>query len=166
MVAQAVQFVEISGHLIDSLTLAKVIDKIQQAQCRYQITEIQIGTEKQDLSYARIALMGDQPSQLSPLLEELKPYGIRTLTYDSVHTEPAPADGTVPFNSFIVPQNELQLLLDGQWLHVDNHEVALVIVVDPTTRSARSIAKNEVKAGQAVVVGETGMKMLPAYHHE
>ena len=44
--------IEVSGHLIDSLILTKIFDKIMDLKGEFEVQEIDIGKRKKDQSYA------------------------------------------------------------------------------------------------------------------
>jgi N-dimethylarginine dimethylaminohydrolase len=67
--------IELRGHLLDSLTLAKVLDVIQQAGGEYALEDMSVGERKEMFSRARLTVTGQDESHLSNLLEALKPYG-------------------------------------------------------------------------------------------
>ncbi len=48
------QEIEVSGHLIDSLILTKIFDKIMDLKGEFQVQEIDIGKRKKDQSYVRL----------------------------------------------------------------------------------------------------------------
>jgi hypothetical protein len=67
--------VELHGHIVDSLLLAKVLDAIVEAGVAYEITELEVGTTNLDPSRARIELTGDHEA-VESLLEELEVHGV------------------------------------------------------------------------------------------
>ena len=54
------QEIEVSGHLIDSLILTKIFDKIMDLKGEFQVQEINIGKRKKDQSYARLEITGQE----------------------------------------------------------------------------------------------------------
>ena len=48
------EIVELSGHLIDSFTLSKVLDTILKNNACYEIQKIKVGISVKDTSFARI----------------------------------------------------------------------------------------------------------------
>ena len=53
--------IELRGHIIDSLTLPKVLDEILTNGGSFSINEIKIGKKRHDASYARIEVSGPSP---------------------------------------------------------------------------------------------------------
>jgi N-dimethylarginine dimethylaminohydrolase len=66
--------VELRGHLLDSLTLAKVLDKIQSHHAGYQVHNLQVGNRKDHLSSVSLTIQADSTDHLNRVLEALKPY--------------------------------------------------------------------------------------------
>jgi hypothetical protein len=66
--------IEVTGHIVDSLLLAKILDTILDAGCDYEIEDVQIGKTSLDASTARIAVIGDE-AVLGRLLDELQVHG-------------------------------------------------------------------------------------------
>ena len=162
MPAQATQVCEISGHLIDSLTLAKVIDLIQAAQCRYAVTDIRIGMAKQDVSYARLSLFAESDAQLQKVLAELAPYGVRLLTLPNASTQACTADGTPPENAYVMPIPELALHENNQWTVVDVSAAQFVIVKRGDKAELCTIT--QLKAGDNVVLDDEAVRETETWH--
>ena len=70
----AIETIEVSGHIIDSLLLAKILDTILDAGCDYEIVEFDVGKTSLDPSRARIVVRGDD-DVLGPLLDSLQMHG-------------------------------------------------------------------------------------------
>ena len=55
--------VEVRGHIIDSLLLPKILDRILQMEGTFEIRECRIGARRIDPSYARIEIRADTPAK-------------------------------------------------------------------------------------------------------
>lgn len=71
--------ITLQGHLIDSLTLAKVIDIIQAGGGNYQINDIRIGIHKTDFTSANMTLFAPDEARLQKILEAIRPHGAKLL---------------------------------------------------------------------------------------
>jgi len=67
--------VEISGHIIDSLILPKILDHIVNLGAEFDILEIQVGHRRADRSYARIQIDAPTLAMLDIVLEKIKEHG-------------------------------------------------------------------------------------------
>jgi len=153
--------IELSGHIIDSLTLAKVIDRIQAADCDYQINDLQIGQQKNDFSTAQISLWPQNPETLEALLLELKAYGAHPVKADAANLAPCPADKVIPPEAYVRFMPPMEIHVKGNWLTVDHESHNLVITVNPENKSAQLKKVSDVQQGDLVVTGKAGVRMLP-----
>jgi hypothetical protein len=67
--------IELRGHIIDSLTLPKVLDQIVTGGATFNIVEFKIGQKRVDQSCARIEISAPSASELDQLLERLREQG-------------------------------------------------------------------------------------------
>src|SRR5258708_2358776 len=66
-----VEDVEISGHIIDSLILPKVLDEIAALGGRHHILDINVGERRQDPSFARLKVEADSRESLEKILASI-----------------------------------------------------------------------------------------------
>lgn len=52
------QSIEIKGHLIDSMILTRIFDKIMDLKGDFNVLEFNVGKKKDELSYARLLITG------------------------------------------------------------------------------------------------------------
>jgi len=84
--------VEISGHIIDSLILAKVLDLIISLGAEFEILQVQIGRRRADRSHAVIQIEAPTPDLLERVLARIKEHG--ALPVDTAKESKAPALGS------------------------------------------------------------------------
>ncbi|MBI4527473.1 MAG: TIGR00300 family protein [Deltaproteobacteria bacterium] len=155
--------VEISGHIIDSLILPKVLDMIVGLGAEFDILEIKIGHRRTDPSYARILIEAPTQELLELVLARIKEHGALALDEieESVEFEPAPADGIFP-DGFYSTTNLLTLVrFKDRWLEVEPPEMDCGIRLDGETMRAETIPIHKVKQGDLIVVGHRGIKIIP-----
>ena len=70
------EVVELTGHIIDSLLLAKVLDLIVDSGADYRLVHLEIGKTSVDLSRASIEVVADDAT-LPTLLDALQVHGAR-----------------------------------------------------------------------------------------
>src|SRR5207247_10492187 len=87
--------VQISGHIIDSLILPKVLDLIIRLGAEFEILEIQGGHRRSDRSHARIQVEAPTPALLVRVLAKIKEHGAVPVDEgeESAELQPAAADG-------------------------------------------------------------------------
>src|SRR5258707_1714258 len=73
--APAAEEVEVRGHIVDSLLLPKILDRILQMGGTFEIRECKIGARRVDPSYARIAIRAASAAELDEILGDLVEHG-------------------------------------------------------------------------------------------
>ena len=91
----ATETIELTGHIVDSLLLAKVLDTIVEAGVAYDLADVEIGRTNTDPSRARIELEGDQ-DELDRLIESLQLHGANRVTSGDLTLVAADRDGVLP----------------------------------------------------------------------
>ncbi len=81
--------IELRGHIIDSLTLPKVLDQILGAGANFKINEIKIGQRRADQSCARIEISGPTIEALDELVERLQQQGAEVIRRIDVQGDPS-----------------------------------------------------------------------------
>jgi hypothetical protein len=67
--------IELSGHIIDSFTLPKVLDQIVTRGATFNIVEFKIGQKRVDPSFARIEITAPTKAELDELIQRLRGQG-------------------------------------------------------------------------------------------
>lgn len=151
------ELVELSGHIIDSLILAKVLDTILEAGADYRIVEVEIGKTNLDTSRARIEVTAADEAGLGRLLEELQVHGANRVEQAEATLVPAPADGVLPADFYATTNLPTEVRVGGRWLAVENPEMDCALVVRGDR--ARTVPMHRVRAGDPVVVGFEGVRV-------
>jgi lysine-ketoglutarate reductase/saccharopine dehydrogenase-like protein (TIGR00300 family) len=152
----ATETIELSGHIVDSLLLAKVLDVIVDAGIAYELTDVQIGRTNVDPSRARIELEGDQ-AELDRLVDDLQVHGANRVTAGTLTLVPADLDGVLPAGFYSTTNLATDVLLGGTWVGVDNPEMDCAIVV--ADGRARTVPMHRIRVGDQVVVGSGGVRV-------
>src|SRR5438067_2061050 len=147
--------IHLEGHIVDSLTLSKVLDLILLQGGTYEIGRFDIGATRVDPSRAEITVMAPDANQLENILHIIGQHGATRPTEDAV-CEPAPADGVFPDSFYSTTNLQSFVRRNGQWIPVEQIEMDCGIVVEerPDGTRARTIPLHAVKMGNAVVVGD------------
>ena len=153
--------IEVTGHIVDSLLLAKILDTILDAGCDYEIAEVRIGKTSLDPSSARIAVTGDD-DVLGPLLDELQVHGANRTVQDDARLVAADRDGVLPPAFYSTTNLASEVRIDGTWLPVESPEMDCALVI--TAGRARTAPMHRVRAGDQVVVGSDGVRVHAPAH--
>src|SRR5919108_3152088 len=155
--------VQISGHIIDSLILPKVLDLIINLGAEFEIVEIHIGHRRSDRSYARIRVDASTPVLLERVLAKIKEHGALPVEEETetAQLEVAPADGVFPEHFYATTNLPTWVRLDDHWIEVEFPEMDCGIRVDLSSMRAECVPIHRVKKGDLVVVGHRGVKIQP-----
>ncbi len=156
----ASEVVEVEGHIIDSLILAKLMDVILASGADYEVVSVDIGRTNTDLSKARLEVTAADDDALASLLVELQAHGANRVT--SVDAELLAADraGVLPAGFYSTTNLPTAVRLGGRWVEVDNPEMDCGLVITPDGR-ARTVPMHRVRVGDMVVVGNDGIRVTP-----
>ncbi len=90
-----IEEVEVRGHIVDSLLLPKILDRILLMQGTFEIRECKIGVHRTDPSYARIAIRADSHETLGAILGDLIEHGASPIHPEDATIVPADIAGGV-----------------------------------------------------------------------
>ncbi len=159
--AGAIEEIEVRGHIIDSLLLPKILDRILQMGGSFEIQECRIGGRRVDPSYARIAVKAESPEQLNEILGDLIEHGASPVNPEDARTVLADIAGAFPEGFYSTTNQPSQVRASGRWIDVQDQEMDCGITIDATTHESRCIAMADVSAGLPIVVGHSGVRVLP-----
>jgi len=160
-VAVGTETIEVTGHIVDSLLLAKILDAILDAGCDYEIAEVRIGKTTLDPSSARIAVTGDDDA-LGPLLDELQVHGANRTAQDDARLVAVDRDGVLPAGFYSTTNLASEVRVDGEWLPVERPEMDCALVV--ADGRAYTAPMHRVVVGDRVVVGSEGVRVHAPHH--
>lgn len=152
---------ELEGHIIDSGIMTLVFDKIMDMGGDFKILEFNIGKQKQDPSYARLRVHATTEMQLESIMSELHRLGARLLEIKDVRLEPAEGDRIVPKGFYSTTNHPTFVKFEGTWIPVDAIEMDCLVVVDRDSRRAICTPMQKLRKGDYVVMGETGVRVVP-----
>lgn len=153
--------VRISGHIIDSLLLAKVLDIILMMGGTFDLEDVHIGKTREEPSHARIVIRATSSTLLDEILKAIQPHGASVEREADCRTAIAPEDGVFPDDFYATTHLPTQVRLKGQWEEVDRIEMDLGILVDEGAGVARAVPMGEVRRGDRIVVGREGVRVSP-----
>jgi lysine-ketoglutarate reductase/saccharopine dehydrogenase-like protein (TIGR00300 family) len=149
--------IEVSGHIIDSLILAKILDSVLDAGADYEMLDVVVGKTNTDTSSARIAVTADE-DVLEALLDDLRVHGANRVEQSEATLVEADHDGVLPAGFHSTTNLETEVLVGGTWRRVVNPEMDCGLVVGEDGE-ARTLPMHQVRAGDRVVVGHDGVRV-------
>ena len=157
----ATETVRLSGHIIDSLILAKVLDTIVMLGGTFDLLEVKIGKTREDASHVNIQVHAETSERLEEIIEAIQPHG-----------RMSNANSIVQFNRLQPMESSLnhsmrqghlptQVRINGNWIEVEGTEMDLAIAVREEDQTARMVPMADVKKGDRIVTGSDGVRVLP-----
>jgi lysine-ketoglutarate reductase/saccharopine dehydrogenase-like protein (TIGR00300 family) len=153
------ELVEISGHLMDSGVLSRVLDDIREYGGDYVIVAIDIGHEKSDTSHATLKVSSPDEESLDRLLMRLQVRGVNQVDPGEASTRVADRDGVFPDGFYSTTNLPTQVRLGGRWVSVANPEMDCGLVVEGDGPAVRTIPMSDVRAGMRIVCGADGLRV-------
>src|SRR6266576_6568100 len=155
------ELIELSGHIIDSWTLPRAWDIIMDRGGNFVVEEMRVGRRKDEPSYARLKIEAPNDEILELILSELQQFGAVLVHGGDVQTLPVEQNGVLPAKFYSTTNLPTQVRLNGQWVHVENIEMDVAVVLDKASHRAYSKPMHEVQIGEEVVIGHDGIRVQP-----
>ncbi|MBI3087334.1 MAG: TIGR00300 family protein [Candidatus Omnitrophica bacterium] len=157
----ASEIVHVSGHIIDSLILPKILDEIMDLNGSFEILDLAIGKRKADTSTARLKVSAASPNRLASILKRLARLGAVPVTQKDAALVPACKPGVFPPGFYSTTNLPTAIRRGGRWLPVERIEMDCGIVVDRRGGRAACTPMVRVRRGQLVVCGTEGIRVTP-----
>jgi len=159
--SQAVEEIEVEGHIIDSLILPKILDEITTHHGSFVVKQIRIGHQRTDPSYARLEVSAATREALDEILKRVGEHGAVPVAPHDCRLLEADIDGAFPEGFYSTTNQRTQVRLRGEWIDVDDQEMDCGIRVDPVGGTARCAPMASVRRGEWFVIGPTGVRVFP-----
>lgn len=152
-----IERLELEGHIIDSLLLAKVLDLIVGAGARYEVVRMDVGRTQTDVSRAVLEVAAADQEAMDRLLEDLQVHGVNRQQHEDARLVVTDRDGVLPEGFYSTTNLATSVRLGGRWRVVDRPEMDCAIVV--RDEGPLVLPMHRVQAGDAVVVGFEGVRV-------
>jgi lysine-ketoglutarate reductase/saccharopine dehydrogenase-like protein (TIGR00300 family) len=153
--------IEVRGHIVDSLLLPKILDRILQMGGTFEIHECRIGARRSDPSYARISVRAETAEALDAIIGDLVEHGAAPVHPEDARTVPADIAGAFPEGFYSTTNQQTEVRYKGRWIEVQDQEMDCGIALDPATGTARCVPMIHVLVGMPIVVSHAGVRVLP-----
>ncbi|MDD4889747.1 MAG: TIGR00300 family protein [Phycisphaerae bacterium] len=161
-----VETVVLDGHIIDSLTLPKVLDAVVEYGGAFKIEKMEVGATREDPSHVQIRVTMQQQERMDQLLERLRDLGAHPVDEKDAELAPVVKDGAFPENFYATTNLTTNIRLAGRWIEVERPEMDKGIAVDPAARRAWTVPMAKARKGQLLVVGMSGVRVMPVERPE
>lgn len=149
--------VEVTGHLMDSGILSRILDDIREYDGDYVIDRFDVGHEASDISRATIVVTADDDESLQRLLMRLQTRGVNQVDPGEASVSVADLDGVFPDGFYSTTNLATKIRLGGKWFDVENPEMDCGLVVDG--ERVYTLPMSDVRIGMNVVTGASGIKV-------
>jgi len=153
------QEVEVSGHLIDSMILTKIFDKIMNRGGEFEILELTVGKKKKDSSYVKLLVTGKNAGHLEEITDDIHREGATPHNEKQVKLKKATKDMVMPDNFYSTTNNDTWIFNNKLWIQVENQMMDKCVVVKKN--HAYCVPIRDVKKNDLIVVDEIGVKVAP-----
>jgi lysine-ketoglutarate reductase/saccharopine dehydrogenase-like protein (TIGR00300 family) len=153
--------VALTGHLMDTGILARVLDDVLEYGGDYRIESLDLGREHEDESRALVSVRTDDADLLDRILMRLQTHGANAVDPGTATLRPAPSDGVFPEDFYSTTNLDTFVRLDRDWVPVDRAEMdcGLVVGEEDGRLVVRTVPVSDVKAGDRVVCGANGVRV-------
>jgi lysine-ketoglutarate reductase/saccharopine dehydrogenase-like protein (TIGR00300 family) len=154
--------IELTGHLIDTQLLSRVIDEITDLGGEFEVLDTTIGKTRDDVSWARLEVRASSCDKLDRIVKAAVALGAVTVDAEEVKLGEVKKDGVCPEGFYSSTNLETFVNVGGTWVEVENIEMDCAVVVDPVAKRARCCPIGSVRAGEMVILGSGGVRVASA----
>jgi lysine-ketoglutarate reductase/saccharopine dehydrogenase-like protein (TIGR00300 family) len=153
------EVVEAQGHLIDSHIMERIFDTVVEFGGRFEVEQFSIGRTNSEASKLRLRIEAPSQKQLEQMMTQLLGLGCAAVHSGDAELKKAECDRCAPDDFYSTTNQRTLVRHKGQWLEVANQRMDAMIVVDQDGARVRRL--RDVKAGDPIVVGMKGIRVLP-----
>ena len=155
--------VEVTGHLMDTGILSRILDDIREYGGDYAIDRFDVGHDSSDSSQATITVTAEDEDALQRLLMRLQTRGVNQVHPGTAGVSVCEQDGVFPDGFYSTTNLVTRVRLGGKWIEVQNPEMDCGLIVEESDGGTRvyTLPMADVRAGMNVVTGADGIKVQP-----
>jgi lysine-ketoglutarate reductase/saccharopine dehydrogenase-like protein (TIGR00300 family) len=151
--------VEAQGHLIDSHIMEQIFDSVVQAGGRFEVEQFSIGRTNSEPSRLRLRVETATEDAMEKLMTQLLALGCAAVDPGDAELRPAERDRCAPEDFYSTTNQRTQVRHGNHWIDVRNQRMDALIVVQGKSAFCRRL--RDIKAGDRVVTGMKGIRVLP-----
>jgi lysine-ketoglutarate reductase/saccharopine dehydrogenase-like protein (TIGR00300 family) len=160
---QVSETVEITGHLMDTGLLSRVLDDIRGYGGDYTLDKFDLGYDKDDPSTVRMTVGAEDEESLQRLLMRIQTKGANLVDPGTPEISEVTRDGVFPDGFYSTTNLPTSVRLGGRWVAVQNPEMDCGLLVEgaPESYSVRTIPMSDVRAGMKIITSAQGVRVTP-----
>ena len=154
--------VEMEGHLLDEGVMTHAFDTVNRAGSGFRLERLRAGERSDQTSRVRFVVSVPSQSRLDETVERLRPFGARIAEEGDVAAlVVVQQDGVAPEDFCCSTIYPTDIRVGERWVRVGRQRMDAAIVVDDSCDppTARCELMRNLHAGEAVVCGETGVRV-------
>src|SRR5579884_198276 len=153
------EVVEAEGHLVDSHIMEQIFDTVVEYAGRFEVEHFRIGRTNSDASSLRLKVEAPTPEAMELLLTRLIELGCSPVHSRDAEIREVERDCCAPEDFYSTTNHRTQIRHDSHWVDVENQRMDALVVVKDGRAYCRRL--RDVKAGDRVVVGVRGIRVIP-----
>ena len=154
-----VETVEAQGHLVDSHIMERIFDTVVEFQGRFEVERFEIGRTNSDASHLRLKLETPTAELMDQLIAQLIGLGCSPVDSRDAELKSVDRDCCAPEDFYSTTNHRTEVRLGASWVEVRNQRMDALVVVKGGAAWCRRL--RDIKAGDQVVVGMRGIRVLP-----
>jgi lysine-ketoglutarate reductase/saccharopine dehydrogenase-like protein (TIGR00300 family) len=151
--------VEAQGHLIDSHIMEQIFDAVVEHQGRFEVERFEIGRTNSEGSHLRLKVEAPDPKLMESMLEALVSLGCTPTDSGDADLRVIDRDKCAPEDFYSTTNHRTYVRVDNNWIEVQDQRMDALVVVRNGQAWCRKL--RDIKAGDAVVVGMRGIRVVP-----
>ncbi|HEY3935786.1 MAG TPA: TIGR00300 family protein [Bryobacteraceae bacterium] len=153
------EVVEAQGHLIDSHIMERIFDAVVEFGGRFEVEHFSIGRTNSEPSKLRLRVEAPTQEEMDKLLTQLLGLGCAAVDAGDAELRESEGDRCAPDDFYSTTNQRTMVRHGGQWIEVGSQRMDAMIVV--ANGMARCRRLRDIKAGDQVVVGMKGIRVIP-----
>ena len=153
------EVVEAQGHLIDSHIMEQIFDTVVEYGGRFEVEHFSIGRTNSEPSKLRLKVESPTQDGLEKMMTQLIGLGCAPVDSGDAEFGVAERDTCAPEDFYSTTNQVTQVRSQGQWLEAADQRMDAMIVIGEKSAKCRRL--RDIKAGDKVVVGMKGIRVVP-----
>jgi lysine-ketoglutarate reductase/saccharopine dehydrogenase-like protein (TIGR00300 family) len=153
------EVVEAQGHLIDSHIMERIFDAVVEFGGRFEVEHFSIGRTNSEPSKLRLRVEAPTQDEMDKLLTQLLGLGCAAVDAGDAELRESECDRCAPEDFYSTTNQRTTVRHGGQWIEAGNQRMDAMIVVANGMATCRRL--RDIKAGDRVVVGMKGIRVIP-----
>src|SRR5580700_4600744 len=157
------EVVEAEGHLIDSHVMEQIFDTVVEYNGRFEVEQFRIGKTNAEGSYLRLKVETPELADMQRLMSQGVGLGCPPVETGDAELTTVDRDRCAPEDFYSTTNHRTLVRHNSEWLEVQNQRMDAMIVIgsDASGDGASCRRLRDLKKGDRVVVGMSGIRVVP-----